>query len=125
MVISQFFDNIWLCRYPRPVKVVHDNGGEFTGFEFQEMCTIYGVKAVPTTVKNPRSNSAAERMHLTAADMLRTMIFDGKNWQDELDICLQSVAWAILRDKYFTIDCPQINTICCVFLVFVTAALVL
>ena len=93
--ISKLFDRTWLCRYPRPVKVVHDNGGEFTGFEFQEMISSYGIKGVPTTVKNPRSNSAAERMHLTAADMLRTMIFSGTNWQDELETCLQSVAWAL------------------------------
>ena len=78
--ISHLFDRTWLCRYPRPVKVVHDIGGEFTGFEFQEMLSSYGIKGVPITVKNPRSNSAAERMHLTAADMLRTMIFNGKNW---------------------------------------------
>ena len=93
--ISQLFDRTWLCRYPRPVKVVHDNGGEFTGFEFQEMLSSYGIKGVPTTVKNPRSNSAAERMHLTAADILRTMIFSGNNWQVQLETCLQSVAWAL------------------------------
>ena len=93
--VSTLFDKNWLCRYPRPVRVIHDNGGEFTGFEFQELCSSYGVKAVPTTVKNPRSNSAAERMHLTAGDMLRTMIFSGENWQVEVDIALQSVAWAL------------------------------
>ena len=59
------------------------------------MCSSYGIKAVPTTVKNPRSNSAAERMHLTAGDMLRTMVFSGENWQEEVDTALQSVAWAL------------------------------
>ena len=77
--ISSLFDKHWLCRYLRPVRAIHDNGGEFTGFEFQELCSSYGIKAVPTTVKNPRSNSAAERMHLTAGDMLRTMVFSGEN----------------------------------------------
>ena len=43
-------------------------------------------------VKVPRSSSAAERMHLTAADMLRTMVFSGENWKEELDIVLKSVA---------------------------------
>ena len=93
--ISKLFDMQWLCRYPRPKKVVHDNGGEFTGFEFQEMCLSYGIQAVPTTVKNPRSNSVAERIHLTMGDMLRTMIFSGEDWEEELQTALQSVAWAI------------------------------
>ena len=34
-------------------------------------------------------------MHLTAADMLRTITFDGSDWQSELNKCLQAVAWAI------------------------------
>ena len=93
--IAKLFDNEWLCRYPRPRKAVHDNGNEFTGFEFQEMCSSYGVKAQPTTVKNPRSNSVAERSHLTMGDMLRTMEFNGPTWKLEVNDALQSVAWAI------------------------------
>ena len=86
--IAELFDKIWLCRYPRPNRVIHDNGNEFTGFEFQAMCSSYGVATIPTTVKNPRSNSPVERMHLTAADMLRTMVFSGEDWFHELDKAL-------------------------------------
>ena len=94
-LIARLFDREWLCRYPRPKKVVHDNGGEFTGFEFQEMLSSYGIEAAPTTIKNPRSNSVAERMHLTMGDMLRTMEFEGPDWKEEINTALQSVAWAI------------------------------
>jgi hypothetical protein len=34
---AENFDMIWLCRYPRPLRVIHDQGPEFTGDEFQEM----------------------------------------------------------------------------------------
>ena len=34
-------------------------------------------------------------MHLTAADMLCTMVFSGGNWKEESDSALQSVAWAL------------------------------
>lgn len=95
LVIAELFDKVWLCRYPRPNRIIHDNGNEFTGFEFQELCSSYGIAAVPTTVKNPRGNSPVERMHLTAADMLRTVTFTGENWMKELDKALQTVAWAI------------------------------
>ena len=70
------FDKAWLCRYPRPKEIVHDNGGEFTGFEFQELASSYGIKLKPTTVKNARSNSPAKSMHLTAGDMLTTEDFE-------------------------------------------------
>ena len=46
-------------------------------------------------VKNPKSNSVIERIHLTTGDMLRTTIFEGKNWPQELDVALQLVAWKI------------------------------
>ena len=94
-LISELFDNEWLCRYPRPVRVIHDNGSEFIGVEFQEMLSSYGIQAAPTSVKNPRGNSIVERMHLTAGDMLRTSEFDGNNWKYELNRTLQAVAWAI------------------------------
>jgi len=54
--ISILFDSEWLCHYPRPAKVVFDNGTKFTGQEFQELLISYGIKPVPTTVRNPRSN---------------------------------------------------------------------
>ena len=33
--VARRFHNTWLARYPRPEHVIHDNGGEFTGQEFQ------------------------------------------------------------------------------------------
>ena len=35
--VAEIFDKIWLCRYPRPLIVGHDNGTEFMGAEFQEI----------------------------------------------------------------------------------------
>ena len=29
--IAKLFDQEWLCRYPRPESVIHDNGNEFLG----------------------------------------------------------------------------------------------
>eukprot|EP00957_Ditylum_brightwellii_P202803 15331866-Ditylum_brightwellii.AAC.1 len=66
------FDMEWLCRFPRPEEVVHDNRGEFVGFEFQELLISYGIKAMPMTVHNPQSNSPIERMHLVMGDIMRT-----------------------------------------------------
>ncbi len=54
---AHLFDTNWLCHYPRPQKVVYNNGSEFIGWEFQELLDSYGITAVPTTVKNPQANS--------------------------------------------------------------------
>ena len=98
--LAKKVDSAWLCRYPQPNSVIFDNGGEFTGREFQELLCSYGIERLPTTVLNPQSNGIKERMHLTMADMLRTMTFeitteDEKMWRAEVQAALQAVAWAI------------------------------
>jgi transposase InsO family protein len=93
--VAILFDSTWLCRYPRPARVVFDNGGEFMGGEFQELLASYGVKPVPTTVRNPKSNGVIERVHLTMGDMLRTITFTGTDWMLEAQRTLDAVAWAI------------------------------
>ena len=72
--IAEQFSNCWLLRYPRPSKCIHDNGGEFLGWNFQELLTRAGIKSRPTTVKNLQSNAVCERMHKTIADILCSIV---------------------------------------------------
>jgi hypothetical protein len=53
------------------------------------------VQPVPTTIRNPKSNGAVERVHLTMGDMLRTITFQGEDWMLEAQRTLDAVAWAI------------------------------
>ena len=68
--VSELFDSEWLCWYPRPTTVIHDNGGEFNGNKFQELQQSYG---------SSRANSVAKRVHLIMADILRCTILEGKD----------------------------------------------
>jgi len=68
---------------------------EFVGQELQELLHSYGIKPVPTTVRNPRSNGVIERVHLTMGDMLRTMTFRGADWFQDMQRSLDAVAWAV------------------------------
>ena len=69
--IVTLVDDTWFARYPQPFYYIHDNGGEFIGSGFQELLDSYGVKAKPTTVKNPQSNGHHERIYLVLCEMLR------------------------------------------------------
>ena len=42
--IAAKFEESWLSRYPRPFACCHDNGGEFTGWEFQKLLVDFGIK---------------------------------------------------------------------------------
>ena len=37
--VCRKFEECWLNRYPRPNKCIHDNGGEFIGWKFQNKLT--------------------------------------------------------------------------------------
>jgi transposase InsO family protein len=93
--IAQKFENIWLSRYPMPMKCVHDNGGEFIGWEFQELLERCGIKDCPTTSRNPQGNAVCERMHQTVGNVLRTLLHGetlrGENVNEIIDNALATV----------------------------------
>ena len=66
--VAMQYENNWLAKYPRPLQCIHDNGGEFTGHEFQTLLQQQGISDKPTTVKNPQANAICERMHQTMAN---------------------------------------------------------
>ncbi|POM79703.1 Pol protein [Phytophthora palmivora] len=78
LTTAESFDREWLCRYPRPRKVVYDQGPEFTGNEFQELLRSYGIKSKPITSKNPQANAICERIHSEILNVIRC--YEGVYW---------------------------------------------
>ena len=71
-LIFAYFWRILLQRYPRPVRVIHDQGSEFTGSVFQELLARSGIKSYPVT--NPQGNSIIEAVHKSVGQVLRTLV---------------------------------------------------
>jgi transposase InsO family protein len=71
--VAMHFENTWLSRYPRPMNCIHDQGGEFTGFDFRDMLDRHGIVDRSTTAKNPQANSICERMHQAIGNTLRVL----------------------------------------------------
>ena len=95
--IRNKFVQSWLSRYPRPMRCVHDKGGEFIGSEFQWLLNMFSVKDVQSTAKNPQSNSICERMHQTVANILRTVLYSNppQNMPQAKDIIDEALAIAM------------------------------
>ena len=72
--MAQKYANCWLSRYPWPEVCVHDNGGEFIGYQFQRLLEQCGIRDRPTTSRNPQANAICERMHQTVGNILRTLL---------------------------------------------------
>ena len=70
-VASRLFNNIWLSRYPRPSKVVYDNGNDFKE-DFSLLIADFSIKPQPTTIENPQADGVLERLHQVLGNMLRT-----------------------------------------------------
>ena len=109
--ISVKFYEMWLCRYPRPLRCIHDNGSEFVSQEFQDTLKFHCIQAVATTVKNPQANSIVERMHQTTATILRSMVTEAQlanrklllsDADDFVDTALASAQHAINASMHMT-----------------------
>ena len=102
--MASTLDTVWFSRYPRPSRIIFDNGTEFKK-DFRHIFENYGVKPKPTTVKNPQANGILERVHQVLSNMIRAsnventyIDVDSENPFQEL---LASVAYAI-RSTYHT-----------------------
>ena len=67
------FENNWLARYPKPIKVVTDGGPEFST-EFSDMCEKHGIDHDKSGAYNPRANGLIEVTHKTVSQVLRTVV---------------------------------------------------
>jgi hypothetical protein len=100
ITVARSLDQVWLCRYPRLVDCLHDNGTEFVSAEFQELLQSYGIRSKLTTVKNPQANGILECTHQVIGNLLRSsrliaQDLDTISAQQELLALLMPVMWAI------------------------------
>ena len=97
--VAQKYANCWLSRYPWPEVCVHDNGGEFVGYQFQRLLEQCGIRDRPTTSRNPQANAICERMHQTVGNILRTLLHgepvNAANANDIVDNALATAMHAL------------------------------
>ena len=65
-------EDTWLSRYPKPVRIIYDQGTEYRNIDFESYLISQGITGRPCTVKNPQSNAILERVHDVIKTSLRT-----------------------------------------------------
>jgi hypothetical protein len=97
ITVTCSLDQVWLCRYPRPVDCLHDNGTEFVSTKFQELLQSYGIQSKLTTVKNPQANGILEHTHQVIGNLLRSsrLVAQDLNTISAQQELLMPVMWAI------------------------------
>jgi hypothetical protein len=64
------FENLWLSRYPRPVRCLHDCGTKFMGTNFQRILQSFGIKDVEASICNPQADAIGKRLHQSVGNAL-------------------------------------------------------
>jgi hypothetical protein len=106
--IARLVNKTWLSRYPRCRYIIYDNGSEFK-LNCEYLCTTYGMKRKPTTIKNPQANAILKCLHQVLARMLRTAEFDMAETvtPDDIDVFLDNAAWAICSTYHTVLKASQ------------------
>ena len=110
--VTILFDIIWLYQYPRPEHVVYDNGSEFIRWEFWEMLDSYGMTLVPTTVKNPETNSVLEWLHFMLGNQLDALFLEVPIFSKTLTKSCKHVHLQYEQQHQVTVHTHQCNGIC-------------
>ena len=103
--ITARFAQSWMARYPWPKRYVHDNGGEFVDWEFQQFLDKCNVKDVPTTSRNPQANSICERIHQSVGNILRTLLHG-----DPPENVLKQTKWLMKHYVLLNTPCKPVFT---------------
>lgn len=94
-------EHAWLTRYPWPEFITYDAGPEFKA-EFKTLIEKeYGIKAKPSSKRNPQSNAVLERVHGTIGNMIRTSGFDEVDEDDPFAGLVSAICFGI-RSTYHT-----------------------
>ncbi|CAB9515280.1 Retrotransposon protein [Seminavis robusta] len=93
---ARVVEDTWFARYPRPKKVVTDNGPEFK-LEFIAMVKKNGAVHRYSSPRNPQGNSMIERTHQAIGKVLRTIVVsrDPKSVADGIKVISETLATAM------------------------------
>ena len=84
MAIANLVGNTWLVRYPWPVEIAYDQGGEFLVHEFKNSLieNEYGINTNPIYPRNPQTNTIIEIIHQVQDNIAHTYNLQGKYLDD-------------------------------------------
>jgi hypothetical protein len=85
----------WLHRYPRPERIIFDQGGEFDNQWMRKLANKWHIEPVPITAKNPRANSIVERLHFVMADKVRAQLASKNKYHDPVKEILSAATYGI------------------------------
>lgn len=76
-----------ICIFGAPELIVSDQGSQFRGQHFADICATYGCTHQMTTTYHPEANGLVERANRTIGQLLRTCVQEtGEKWYELLPL---------------------------------------
>lgn len=95
---ARALDHGWVARYPRPMRIIHDNGPEYHNDDFRNYLEQSGIENKPVSAGNPQSNAIVEQVHKTIALVLRVLVAERPfNSAEELDLLVEDAIHTAMR----------------------------
>ena len=96
-------ETTWPVRYPWPVEITYDPGGECLGHEFKIFFieNKYGIKTKPNSSGNPQDNSIIYIINQVLGNIVQTYNLQGKYVDDtDLSMGILVAAAFVVRSTY-------------------------
>ena len=95
-VVAEALYTNWVCRYGCPVKIISDQGPQFTGLVFQRLAERLQIRHSFTSPYHPQSNGFTERPHRVIKAALQALTSAS---QRDWDVYIPAVAFALRSTK--------------------------
>ena len=94
--VARAFFNEWCCRYGHPTHIHSDQGGQFEGNLFHELCRIMCVKKTKTTAYHPQCNGRCEKANGVFIQAITALTQEFPNdWDRVLPFALSAIRKSI------------------------------
>ncbi|KAH7702632.1 pol polyprotein [Aphelenchoides avenae] len=85
--VSLAFEREVICKFGVPFSVVHDQGKNLTGTEFNDLASTYGFQQISVSAYHQSANGQIERAHSTLANMISAYTSEnGTTWDENLHL---------------------------------------
>ena len=105
-IAQSFYDN-FICQFSAPLRIISDQGLEFTSKMFKELCNIMQIEKLQTSAYRPQTNSSAEVLNRHLGKYLQALVLEkGGTWEDYLSSaqhCYNMSIHAALKASPFSI----------------------